>query len=133
MTHKGIILRQGGPTVTVNKDFKSALLIYWMIATLAIMLVLAVPFIFPLETVSGLLPNCTWRAQHGKGCIFCGMTGSFYHLTGGEYREAIRINSLSIWLFHLFLLNQLAFAVFSIRYVYLSIHNKFEGRQPLCK
>ena len=79
--------------------------------------VIILTFSLPDNYILGSLPNCDYKASYGKECAACGLTRSFCEISKGNIQNAIRYNSASIPLFTAFLLYQILFAVYIIKYL----------------
>src|SRR5690242_6751861 len=88
-------------------DIHRALRIVWVVLSLAILGILASPFVLGRERASLLAPVCEWKAKYGRECPFCGMTTSFLSISEGRFREAGRANRAGIPLYVLFVSNEI--------------------------
>lgn len=91
----------------MRKDVRTALRIVWMTISLAVLFMLAAPFLLGGQRISRLLPPCEWKVRYHRECSFCGMTTGFLAISDGRLEEARRANAGSIPLYSAFLLNEL--------------------------
>jgi hypothetical protein len=70
--------------------------IVWMAVSVAILVVLALPFTPACDPVIGLIPACEWKTRYGRECPFCGMTTSFLDISEGHLDAAHRVNRAGI-------------------------------------
>ena len=89
-------------------DIRLAVLAVWWIVSAALLAAAAVPLLVPQDTIGRLIPPCEWQARHGRPCPLCGLTTGFYHIAGGQWREAGRANGASLPLYILFWANGVA-------------------------
>ena len=77
-------------------------------------MVLLLPFVVPQHQLAQFVPECSWQSQFHKPCAFCGMSTAFYAISRGDFLQAHRLNSLSLYIYFIFLLNTI-FAVIALK------------------
>jgi hypothetical protein len=90
------------------RQIKSALLITWTVLSGIILFALTAPFLLSADTLQAIVPTCEWKAKYNKECSFCGMTTGFGYITQGKFVQARKANRGSLYLYILFLLNEMA-------------------------
>jgi hypothetical protein len=101
---------------------------YYINVTASVLFVLItvtmiLPFTLPHHYILSSVPACKYKTAYNKECISCGLTHSFCEISNGNFKEAIRHNSASLLLFGVFLLYQILFTVYIIKYNYNKIFN----------
>ena len=91
-----------------DMELKKAFFIVWLVLSVIILLTLATPFLFSPETINRFKPKCEWKEKYNKECPFCGMTRSFILISEGKISKADRTNKFSIYLYTLFIINEIA-------------------------
>ena len=86
---------------------REALRLVWAVLSVAILLVLLIPFAVPYSRLAEALPRCARQRRGGQRCSFCGLTRGFYALAAGRPGRAQRHNRLSLPLAGLLLVNEL--------------------------
>jgi len=76
----------------VTEDVHRAFRILWVTVSLAILVVLTLPFALGRERLARIVPMCEWKAKYGRECAFCGMTTSFLDISEGRLAEASLAN-----------------------------------------
>lgn len=94
------------------RDVVQSLRLVWITLSLAILAILAAPFLLGRERLTKLAPVCEWKAKYGRECLFCGMTTSFLDISEGRLRQAGRANRAGIPLYLLFVSNEIYALVF---------------------
>lgn len=89
-------------------ELKKALFIVWIILSGIMLLTLSTPFLFSTETINTFVPKCEWKEKYNKECSLCGMTRSFILISKGEIVEADKTNKFSLYLYVLFVVNEIA-------------------------
>ena len=77
----------------------------WLILSVGIFILLALPFIVPQHQLAQFIPECQWQSQFQKPCVFCGMSTAFYAISRGDFIEAHHLNPLSLYIYAAFLIN----------------------------
>ena len=95
-----------------RKDLDLALRAVWLIISLAILLILAAPFLLGAGRVARLAPVCQSKLRNGTPCSFCGMTTGFLAISSGHFRDAEGANRGAIPLYTLFVVNEIGILVF---------------------
>ncbi len=103
---------------------------YYIKVTASVLFVLItvtmiLPFMLPHHYILNSVPACKYKTAYNKECTACGLTRSFCDISNGNFNEAIRHNSASLSLFGVFLLYQILFAVYIIKYNYKNILIKY--------
>jgi hypothetical protein len=83
------------------------------------------PFLLPHNFILSSLPECEYKVKYNKECAACGLTRSFCEISKGNFYEALEHNSASLPLFGAFLLYQILFAFYIIKYNYKKILIKY--------
>jgi hypothetical protein len=96
----------------VTEDVHRAFRIVWVTFSLAILVVLALPFALGRERIARIVPMCEWKAKYGRECAFCGMTTSFLDISEGRLGEASLANRGGIPLYLLFVGNEICALAF---------------------
>lgn len=96
-------------------EFRLALSISWLIATVFTMSSAIAPYIFTEAQIARITPQCESKAKLGRPCFFCGMTTAFIDIAHGRLREAERANRGSLPLYAGFVCNGLLAAGFVLR------------------
>ncbi len=86
-------------------QLRTALVIAWLAATLALLPVLLAPFLLSPETIFAVAPICEARAR-GESCFLCGMTTAFVLIGHLRLDDAVRANHASIPLYAALVWNQ---------------------------
>ncbi len=86
-------------------QLKTALIIAWLIISLALSIAVVGPFVLPADVLFGLMPGCEARAE-GHECSFCGMTTAVIMIGHGLPDEAWRANRGSLPLFSALVWNE---------------------------
>lgn len=94
------------------KEIKLALSIVWLVLSLVILMILITPFILPDDTILALSPKCEWKTKYNKSCPLCGMTTAFILISRGKLSEAFTANKFSLYLYYIFILNEVTITVF---------------------
>ena len=89
-------------------------LLVWLIVSVGVFIVLALPFIVPQHQLAQFIPECQWQSQFQKPCAFCGMSTAFYAISRGDFTGAYHLNPLSLYIYSAFLMNIL-FAVLTLK------------------
>jgi hypothetical protein len=108
------------------RDLDISLRFVWLIVSLAILLVLAAPFVLGPERVARLTPVCESKARYGRPCAFCGMTTGFLAISDGRFEDAERSNRGAIPLYVLFVVNEVC------AFVFMFGRRRRSDRDPLC-
>lgn len=98
------------PGVGEQGLFKRSFFLTWLILSAGIFVILIIPFLISYETLGALLPECESKVRFGKECAFCGMTASFYFISRGEFSQAVQANRFGIYLYLVFLSNEILVA-----------------------
>ncbi|HCE43940.1 MAG TPA: hypothetical protein DET40_10365 [Lentisphaeria bacterium] len=101
----------------ISPDLRKVLLIVWMMIGLAVLLMIAVPFLFKEDAVLGNLPECSYKKLYGRECLFCGMTRSFYCISRGELGKASEFNRLGLYLYAAFAVNEACILIFILKLI----------------
>ncbi len=91
-------------------ELKKAIFIVWIILSGIILITIATPFLFSTETINTFVPKCEWKEKYNKECSLCGMTRSFILISKGEIDKANKTNKFSLYLYLLFVINEIAVA-----------------------
>lgn len=86
--------------------------VFFVLISTIILLTFSLPDNYILDT----LPLCEYKASCGKQCAACGLTRSFFEISRGNFQNALHYNSASLPLFTAFLLYQILFAGYIIKY-----------------
>ena len=99
--------RWGRHNMSKNRrnDLILTVLLVWLIVSAGLFVVLMLPFVVPQHQLAQFVPECISQVKFQKSCAFCGMTTAFYAISRGDFLEAYRLNSLSLFVYSLFLLN----------------------------
>ena len=97
------------------RRIKLAMFVVWVIVSAAILCTLIVPFMFSHDSVDDFVPECEWKVKYNKECPLCGMTSSFFYISEGRFRQARLENGLGIYLYLLFILNEIIIIFTSIK------------------
>jgi hypothetical protein len=89
------------------KQVKVALFVVWIVLSGIILTILIVSFLLPAASVNAIVPKCEWKIKFNKPCPLCGMTTSFLAISRGRFKEADAANGLGIYLFSLFVSNEI--------------------------
>jgi hypothetical protein len=89
------------------KEIRLACLVVWLIVSSAGGLLAAAPLLAGASGVYGWMPRCS-------GCVLCGMTTAFVHISRGEFEEAQQANRASIAVYSAFVTNAVAAAAFAL-------------------
>ena len=81
-----------------------------------ISVIITFTFLIPDDLIHNSLPVCEYKASNGKECSACGLTRSFCEISKGNLQNAERYNSASIPLFSAFVLYQILFIAYLIKY-----------------
>ena len=92
-----------------QEEFILALKICWTIVSMAILVILLMPFLLEPQTIGSISPVCEYKAKYNMPCPACGMTRAFIELSAGHLSEATRLNRFSPYLYVLFVLNEIVF------------------------
>lgn len=92
-------------------DFRKALVVAWLVISLAGLLLAAVPLVVSQSALSSVVPQCEARAR-GERCIACGMTTGFFAIANGDLKSARLANAAAIPLFSADLVNAACAAMF---------------------
>lgn len=87
------------------KQFKCAIFVVWIILSGVIFFILVAPFLFTVKTINVTSPKCEWKVKYNRECALCGMTRGFIHISHGDLIEASISNKFSIYLYFLFVVN----------------------------
>jgi hypothetical protein len=109
-------------------EVKASFLIAWLMISLALLLVLIIPFVLPTETILSLAPTCQWKIRYDKECPLCGMTTAFLLISGGRFKEAFAANTGSLTLYTGFVVNELFVLLFLVDS--LRSKRRFYQKQP---
>ena len=90
-------------------QLRYAFFIVWLVLSVIVCCILAVPFILQQGTLYNLTPECEWQTKYGKACSLCGMTHSFTLVSSGRFSEAMAVNQHSLFLYATFLINSILF------------------------
>lgn len=101
----------------LSSDLEKVFLIVWMIIGLAVLFVLAVPFLVREDVVLDNTPGCSYRQLYNKECVFCGMTRSFYCISRGELGKAAELNKLGLYLYAAFAVNEGCILIFILKLI----------------
>ena len=101
----------------LSSDLKKVFLIVWIIIGLAVLFLLAVPFLVREDVVLDITPDCYYRKLYNKECLFCGMTRSFYCISRGELVKAAELNGLSLYLYAAFTINEVCILIFILKLI----------------
>lgn len=93
-------------------QLRQALLIVWLVLSLAGAVVVLLPFVIDAPALSSVYPQSHSWHRDGQPCVLCGMTGAFYLIAGGELEQARAANAGSLWLYGLLALNALLCAFY---------------------
>ena len=107
----------------INSDktqLKIAFKIVWLIFSILIFILLLLPYILPHEIFDTIVPKCSWKQKYNKECIFCGMTNAFFKITNGNIPGAYKQNNLSIFVYTLFVVNEIVFLTHLLKIKILS-------------
>lgn len=99
-----------------KSDLRQATEIVWIIYSVLILGIVLITFFSP-ETLLNLSPVCISKSQFGTECFMCGMTRAFTEIPKGNIYNANILNSISIYLFTVFVLNSLIFIYYLLRKV----------------
>ena len=86
-------------------------LFVWYILSVGVFIILLLPFMMPQHQLAQFIPECSWQSQFHKPCVFCGMSSAFYAISRGDFAQAYHLNSLSLYIYFIFLLNTLFAAI----------------------
>lgn len=95
---------------------KKAFIIVWFIIDFTIFVVLLIPFVLPSNTILSNMPACEWKIKYHKECPVCGMTTAFILLSKGQINEAQTHNKGCLFLYALFIVNELI-AIYCILFI----------------
>ena len=88
-----------------RNDLILTILLVWLIVSAGLFIVLVLPFVVPHHQLAQFIPECISQVKFQKPCAFCGMTTAFYAISRADFLEAYRLNSLSLFVYALFVLN----------------------------
>jgi hypothetical protein len=95
----------------ISCEVKASVLITWGIVSVVILMILLMPFLLSPNTIKEIVPLCEWKVKYNRSCPLCGMTTSFIMISLGDFAGAVNSNSFSLWLYNLFLFNEIIFAL----------------------
>jgi hypothetical protein len=101
------------------KQLKISFYIVWIIISIITGLILISPFILSRGDIENIAPKCEWKVKYGRECFFCGMTNGFIDISNGKFEDATKRNKFSIYMYSMFLLNEIVF-------LFIIIRNKFQ-------
>ena len=90
-------------------ELKNAIYIVWYIISLIILIILVMAVLNPTRLISEI-PVCQYKLE-GNECCFCGMTRAFLAIGNTNFQTAQRLNSGSLLLFIMFLLNTIIITI----------------------
>lgn len=93
-------------SINFKKDLRFSIAVVWKIYSAIILLVIILSVFFP-ELLIKISPVCISKSVYGEDCFMCGMTRAFVEIPKGNFPEAYMLNSFSIILYSLFILNSL--------------------------
>lgn len=100
-----------------TKDIISSILIAWGTISILIITVLVIPFFINIDFISQEIPICPSKLNN-ESCLLCGMTRAFVEISNGNFSVAHTLNSLSIPLYSLCIINSSIFVFILIQKLY---------------
>ena len=97
-------------------------LLVWLIVSAGIFVLLLFTLVVPQHQLAQFIPECVWQTQFQKPCAFCGMTTAFYAISRGALTEAYRLNTVSLYIYSVFVLNTFC-AVITLKHTTRFIKN----------
>ena len=92
-----------------------AIWIVWFVVFFITSLVLLTPFLISQHQLSLRLPACQQMSETASSCPACGLTTAFYALSDGDLTAAQGCHPAGLWIWFLFLTNQVVFSTVLIR------------------
>ena len=99
----------------MKQQLKLATMLVWMILSVLVIIILITPFFVPYDLLKEELPQCDWKAKYNKACLLCGMTTAFFSISRGQFAQAYHLNTLSLYLYAMFVVNVIFFATVLFR------------------
>jgi hypothetical protein len=96
-------------------QLKTAVWAVWLILSGVIFVILCLPFVYSADSIQAMVPACEWQAKYHEACPVCGMTRSFLSISRGEFTQARLTHGLSLYLYSLFVLNEIGAALVLIK------------------
>ncbi|HMQ68178.1 MAG TPA: DUF2752 domain-containing protein [Ignavibacteria bacterium] len=110
-----------------KKDLSVALKSVWVIVSVFISAVLFLSVFYP-EALLRSAPVCFSKALYNTECFMCGMTRAFNEISRGNFIQANELNSVSIIIYFLFVLNTAALIFYATGKI-LKTHNLYKKHQ----
>ena len=92
-----------------NIELKNAIYIVWYVISVILLVILVLALLNPPRLLNEI-PLCEYKLE-GKECCFCGMTRAFFAIGNMNFQIAQRLNSGSVLLFIMFLLNTIIITI----------------------
>ena len=106
-----------------KNDLKFSLEVVWIIVSAILLSVIAMSIYFPGFLISSA-PICLRIVTSNTECFMCGMTRAFIEIPSGNISEALYLNSFSVALYFVFIINTAAFIIYlskkAIELLYIS-------------
>lgn len=94
-----------------KNDLKVSVRVVWLIVSVILLSVIVMSVYFPGLLINSA-PVCLSKVTYNSECFMCGMTRAFIEIPAGNLSGALELNTFSITLYFIFVLNSAAFIIY---------------------
>ncbi|MBK7255186.1 MAG: DUF2752 domain-containing protein [Ignavibacteria bacterium] len=99
-------------------ELKFSLKVIWIIFSVLVLFILMLTFFNP-ELLISKAPVCISKSLSGEECFMCGSTRAFAEISAGRFEKASELNRMSIIVYLFFVINEIIFFTFIIKFIIL--------------